>query len=442
MSGFLHYFLSTLDPMSNLGFSYAIPELMTSALPEWWLFIVLPFAFLVLPSVAVWLVYLFNPAAVRPPPPALPDEAAPLVSVVVAGRNESETIGQCIRGALLCGYPNLEVVFVDDNSEDDSVAIARRAALSVTGSRRDTERVRIFPSPRRNGKPSSLNIGIRMARGEFIAIIDADTILQYGSVQHWLLPFRDPAVGAVAANIKVNNSPKTLLTRFQEIEYALKTTAKVFQAHFNILYIVSGMGGIFRAEILHRLGGFDTGLGDDRDLTMMIRKQRWKVRFSVGAVVWTTCPETLNHLVKQRVRWRRNVVKICISKHRDTFLLGRYGLANAYVALEVLGRIVLPLALLLVVLWASFSAGPLNVPEILTTLYWMTNLYLLIRMSIARDITESPTPRNFWLMFLFPFYAIFVIGFSQMYAELAELLRIGSKHYYVPDHIWEEIPWW
>src|SRR5208282_4333608 len=161
MSGFLHYFLSTLDPMSNLGFSYAIPELMTSALPEWWLFIVLPFAFLVLPSVAVWLVYLFNPAAVRPPPPALPDEAAPLVSVVVAGRNESETIGQCIRGALLCGYPNLEVVFVD-----------------------------------------------------------ADTILQYGSVQHWLLPFRDPAVGAVAANIKVNNSPKTLLTRFQEIEYA------------------------------------------------------------------------------------------------------------------------------------------------------------------------------------------------------------------------------
>ena len=95
--------------------------------------------------------------------------------------------------------PTFEMtVLVDDNSQDDSVAIARRAALAVTGSARDSDRVRIFSSPRRNGKPSSLNIGIRMARGQFIAIVDADTILQYRYVQHWLMPFNDPAVGEVA----------------------------------------------------------------------------------------------------------------------------------------------------------------------------------------------------------------------------------------------------
>ena len=116
MSGFLHYFLSTLDPMSNFGFSRAVPELMTSALPEWWLFIVLPFVVMVLPSIGIWMIYVANPAVLRPPPPALPEGAAPLVSVVVAGRNELETIGQCIRGALLSGYLNLEVIFVDDNS--------------------------------------------------------------------------------------------------------------------------------------------------------------------------------------------------------------------------------------------------------------------------------------------------------------------------------------
>ena len=52
---------------------------------------------------------------------------------------------------------------------------------------------------RRNGKPSSLNIGIRMARGKFIAITDADSVIQYGSMQHWLLPFADPRVGAATA---------------------------------------------------------------------------------------------------------------------------------------------------------------------------------------------------------------------------------------------------
>jgi cellulose synthase/poly-beta-1,6-N-acetylglucosamine synthase-like glycosyltransferase len=442
MSGFLHYFLILLDPMSNLGFSRALPELMTSALPQWWLFVVLPFVVLVLPSVSMWIIYVVNPASFREQPPALPEGAAPLVSVVVAGRNESETIAQCICGALLCGYPNLEVIFVDDNSEDDSVAIARRAALSVTHDVRDGNRVRIFPSPRRNGKPSSLNIGIRMARGEFIAIIDADTILQYGSVQHWLLPFRDPAVGAVAANIRVNNAPKTLLTRLQEIEYALKTANKMFQAQLNLLFVISGMGGMFRADILRRMGGFDTGLGDDRDLTMMIRKQRWKLGFSLGAVVWTTCPETMSHLAKQRARWRRNVVKICISKHRDQFVFGRYGFANTVLTLMVVGRILVPTAILAALLWAVFDHGPLEAPEILTSLYWITIIYVFIRMLIARDLTESPIPINFGLVFLFPFYMLFMVGLPQMYAEIAELSRIGAKHYYVPDHIWEEVSWW
>src|SRR5271154_1953295 len=210
MNGFLHYFLSALDPMSNLGFSRAFPKLMTSALPSWWFEVVLPAALIVLPAVVVWLAYLVRPSLVRPPLAVRPGQAEPLVSVVTAGRNESATIGECIRGALSCGYSNLEFIFVDDNSTDDSVAVAKRAALRITRSRHDTERVRIFPSPRRNGKASSLNIGIRMARGEFIVIHDADSIIQYGAIQHWLTPFGDPRVGGVAANIRVDTTARSI----------------------------------------------------------------------------------------------------------------------------------------------------------------------------------------------------------------------------------------
>jgi len=444
MTGFLHYFLSVLDPTVNLGFSRAVAVLMSSELPRWWLIVILPSVIVVLPLITCWVVYLVNPALIRPPLPVRRQQADPLVSVVIAGRNESATIGQCIRGALLCGYSNLEVIFVDDNSEDDSVAIARRAALSVTRNRRDTNRVRIFPSPRRNGKASSLNIGIRMARGEFIAITDADSIIQYGTIQHWLLPFTDPRVGAVAANIRVNNSTASLLTRLQEIEYALKYTAlKLVLGRLNLLNVVSGMGGLFRAEILRRLGGFDTGLGDDRDLTMMLRKQRWKLRFSIDAVVWTTVPVTRDHLWRQRARWRRNVIKICVSKHRDWFVLGRYGFATALLAVQVLfARILIPLAAVIGIYWLVFEKGPFESPKILVTFYWITLIYLLIRLLIARDLGGTPKPGNFWLLFLYPFYLPFVVGPPQYYAEIAELFRFGAKHPYVPDHIWEEIPWW
>ena len=150
-------------------------------------------------------------------------------SVVIAGRNEAASIGEAIRAALLCGYSNIEVIFVDDCSDDDSIAVARRAVRNW--SRRGTDRIRIFSSPRRNGKASALNIGIRMAQGEFIAIIDADLAVQYGAMHHWLLPFADPRVGAVAANLRVRNSTQSIVTRLQESEYAFQVTMARWRAH-------------------------------------------------------------------------------------------------------------------------------------------------------------------------------------------------------------------
>jgi cellulose synthase/poly-beta-1,6-N-acetylglucosamine synthase-like glycosyltransferase len=443
MSAFFHYFFSVIDPTANLGFSRALPELMTSASVSWWLMYVVPVVIWFLPSVVCWLVYLVKPAVIRPPLLAREPRAEPFVSVVIAGRNESASIGQAIRAALLCGYAHLEVIFVDDCSDDNSVDIARQAARSVTGRSSDADRVRIFASPRRNGKASTLNIGIRMARGEFIAIIDADSAVQYGAVQHWLLPFADPRVGAVCANVRVLNSMASSLTRLQEIEYAMQfTVGRLAAARVGILPIIPGIGGLFRAEIVRRLGGIDTGLGDDTDLTMKLRKQRWKLGMSLDAVVWTTVPVTRRHLWRQRMRWERNMVKIRLSKHRDQFILGRYGLANAFVALQLLFiRLTLPWTGLIGLLFVAFVYGPLAVPRLLTDVYWVYLIYLLIKSLIARDIARTPQPNNFWLLFVFPFYRLF-LRLPVMYAQFCELFRIGAKHPYVPDHVWQEIPWW
>ena len=72
MNGFLHYFLSALDPMSNLGFSRAFLKLMMSALPYWWLEVVLPVTLLVSSAIIVGFAYLVKPGLVRPPLPARP----------------------------------------------------------------------------------------------------------------------------------------------------------------------------------------------------------------------------------------------------------------------------------------------------------------------------------------------------------------------------------
>jgi hypothetical protein len=48
---------------------------------------------------------------------------------------------------------------------------------------------------------------------------------------------------------------------------------------------------------------------------------------------------------------------------------------------------------------------------------------------------------NFWLVVIYPFYYLWLMP-AVLYAEICELFRIGAKHPYVPDHVWQEIPWW
>jgi poly-beta-1,6-N-acetyl-D-glucosamine synthase len=440
MNGFLGYFLSSIDPRSLLGFIGIFPQLLSSAYIPFWLLSVFPVARFFLPDFGCWLVYMIRPALIRPPQP-IHAQAEPLVSVVIAGRNESASIGAAMRAAILCGFSNLELIFVDNGSDDDSVAVARLTARSLGLHR--SGKVRIFESPRRNGKSSALNIGLRMARGDFIAVLDADSTIQYGAMQHWLLPFADPRVGAVAGNIRVRNSNVSLITRLQEFEYALQATmARLAAARLGLLSIVPGAAGLFRAEIFRRLGGYDTGLGDDTDMTMKLRKQRWKLGFSVDALVWTDVPETLQRLFRQRARWERNMVKIRVSKHRDMFALGRYGFANAVVTLDLLFvRLLLPWVAVVGITYTAAVSGPLTAPTLLTDLYWFYLLWLLLRALIARDISSTPAPKRFRLIFLYPFYKL-TLRLVIMGASAKEMFRVGIRHPYVSDHVWLETPWW
>jgi cellulose synthase/poly-beta-1,6-N-acetylglucosamine synthase-like glycosyltransferase len=441
MGEFQGYILGSIQPVSVFGFLRSLPHMLSSAYLPFWIMTVFPIMRYVLPELGCWLVYWVWPTRIRPALHEHKQRAEPLVSVVIAGRNESGSIEAAIRAAVGCGYRHLEVIFVDDDSDDDTVAVARRTAQSLGLHRSD--KIRIFEAPRRGGKSSALNIGLSVARGKFVAVIDADSTIQFGAMQHWLRPFEDPAVGAVAGNLRVRNSEASFLAQMQELEYALQVTlARLAEAQLGLLNIIPGAAGLFRTEILRRLGGYDSGLGDDTDMTVKLRKQRWKLAFSLDAVVWTDVPETRARLFRQRARWERNMVKIRLSKHRDMFLLGRYGLSNAIVTLDLLVmRLLLPWVALVGITYFTCNEGPLAVPTLLTDLYWWSLPWIFLRGLMARDLSCNPVPERFWLIFVYPFYKI-ILRFVVMAAQAKELLRIGIKHPYVPDHVWAQTPWW
>jgi cellulose synthase/poly-beta-1,6-N-acetylglucosamine synthase-like glycosyltransferase len=442
VDGFLRYFLAPFDTATVLDFLVLTSPFSSAANAVFWLLMLAVPARFFLPYVILWIVGIGESDRDIEESLPLPSGKLPFISVVIPGRNEAAGIVQTVRSILYAGYSELEVIYVDDGSEDDSVSRLRGFAATLPRAPDGTERLRVFASPRRNGKPTALNIGIHLARGSLIALVDADCDVQYGSFHHWIRPFEDERVGAVAANIRVRNANASLLARLQDCEYAINVTlSRAWRAALDLLAIVPGAGGMFRASIIRKLGGFDTGLGDDTDMTLKLRKAGWKLAFAMRAVVWTDVPTRWRVLLRQRSRWERNMVKIRLRKHRDLISPRRFGWTNTLITVDlILVRIVLPV----IAVWEVFAmslSGPMHTPEILTVLYWLTALGILFKLLIARDVDRTPQPVNLWVVPLMPLFRI-VLRVVLLGAIAREWLRIGQRHAYVPMHIWQETPHW
>ena len=117
-------------------------------------------------------------ASVHPKRPD-PNRTYPRLSLIVPARNEGLTIDACLTGAAGQDYPDLEILVVDDCSQDDTAARVRAFAAG-------DPRVRLvsgatLPSGWA-GKPWALHQGVHASTGEWLLFVDADTNLHQGAV--------------------------------------------------------------------------------------------------------------------------------------------------------------------------------------------------------------------------------------------------------------------
>src|SRR5438876_12133860 len=96
----------------------------------------------------------------------------PLVSVVLIFYNAQAFLDETVRSVFAQEYKDWELILVDDGSTDQSTAMARQLAND------NPDRVRCLqhPSHTNRGASASRNLGVREARGQFIALLDADDV--------------------------------------------------------------------------------------------------------------------------------------------------------------------------------------------------------------------------------------------------------------------------
>jgi cellulose synthase/poly-beta-1,6-N-acetylglucosamine synthase-like glycosyltransferase len=364
-------------------------------------------------------------------------ERAPLVSCVVAGRNEEATIVQAIRTISDQDYPNIEILIVDDASEDRMYELARRHAR-----RGEVRLVRNRSGRGRSGRAAATNLGVRLARGEYIASLDADTVLDRGAIRHLVAQFRDPRVGVVAGNVYVRNADRNLLTRCQALEYAVGIDLHKRWTHIcGCTQQASGAIGAFRRRAVLELGGWDAELAEDTDISLRMVKAGWRIAFAPRAAAFTEAPEGVKTLARQRTRWDRGTMRTFFRKHKRLF---RPSVAGWSFALEMgsewlfhVGAALLFPVYLAWLLWTGWFLF-LFVSTVCLALYLALSLFSWVAVALACERLESPW-KLLPAVLATPFYKGF-LRWVRIRAVLLELFHLRYTDPFLPPSAWRNAP--
>jgi cellulose synthase/poly-beta-1,6-N-acetylglucosamine synthase-like glycosyltransferase len=238
----------------------------------------------------------------------------PLVSIIVPGKNEGLHIYKLANSLKEQTYSNFELIVIDDGSNDDTERICK--SLQKNGF------IDLFiRNDVRGGKASAANLGYRFSKGKIIVHLDADCSYDNDAIEKIIIPFYlNDNVGAVGGNILVRNYRENLCTTLQAIEYSDNISAgRITSSALGVYRVVSGAFGAFTREALDRVGGWDIGPGLDGDITVKLRKLKYRIVFEPEAICQTSVPNSFKKLIKQRLRWDKSIIRFRVRKHRDVF---------------------------------------------------------------------------------------------------------------------------
>lgn len=298
----------------------------------------------------------------------------PSVSIIVPAHNEEEVIERCLEALVNVNYPRRELIVVDDGSTDRTYEKASKYAARGL--------VKLVRREKVSGRKAiAVNYGLKFARGDVIAVVDADTVVGKDSLTEVIQPLLEEGVGAVAGNIRVLNERENLLTKLQSYEYALAMEAgRQIQSMLNLLLIVPGAFGAFQRRVVGGVGEYDVDtITEDFDLTIKVHKAKLAVRFAPNAVAWTLVPATWRRWVRERVRWAKGQITTLI-KHRNLLFKARFGRVGTVGVPDMIFMDVVLLFLKIAWILATlfFSLASWRVLAMIVTFYMVNELIMAI----------------------------------------------------------------
>lgn len=245
-------------------------------------------------------------------------ELVPFVTVQLPVYNEWYVVARLIESAGRLDYPKdkLEIQVLDDSTDETShVAAASVARLRELG----IDAVHLRRGGRHGFKAGALAFGLARAKGDLIAIFDADFVIPSDFLTRTVGYFSMPSlgggtVGMVQARWEFVNENESLLTKAQAL--SLRAHFRVeHQARFNAsrFFNFNGTAGIWRAEAIRSAGGWqgDT-LTEDLDLSYRAQLAGWRFQYVDDLICPSELPPTFKAFKTQQHRWIKGMAQVAV----------------------------------------------------------------------------------------------------------------------------------
>jgi cellulose synthase/poly-beta-1,6-N-acetylglucosamine synthase-like glycosyltransferase len=237
-------------------------------------------------------------------------EEWPAVTVQLPIYNEQYVVERLVTAACTLDYPKdkLEVQVLDD-STDETRELA--AGLVERFSGQGINVVHLHRTNRHGYKAGALKAGLERARGEFLAIFDADFVPPSDFLKKMMPYFSSPEIGLVQARWGHLNGEASLLTRGQAIgldahfviEHGARNSSGIFM-NFN------GTAGVWRKSAIIGAGNWhDDTLTEDMDLSYRAQLAGWRFVYVNDVVCPAEVPEEVHGFKAQQYRWAKGAIQ-------------------------------------------------------------------------------------------------------------------------------------
>lgn len=278
----------------------------------------------------------------------------PVISIIIAERNERNVIPDTIKNVVSTNYPTdkYELMIVDDNSSDgtyeylqglDGIVLLRK------------------PENAPPGKPTALNLAITQAKGDYILILDADARLSpdfLGELVSEIVHKRglNPAVRAIQAVKRVINRDENYLAASQDGEMLMDAFIARSREKAKGGAELRGNGMLIDRQALNEVGDFTPGvLTDDLDLSTKLHLAGYDVAISDYAEAYEEGVLDFDVLMKQRKRWGEGSLRRYLQYIPDVIASKKMGVGKKADILIFFVEFIFPPILVIDILYNLFT---------------------------------------------------------------------------------------